>query len=215
MSLEIAALVILGLTVLIGGLVLMRSSDSESGPSGGSRTDRSPKTDQPVQKQNWLIGQSQSVRDQSFHVGQRTVTVGRGMGNFIQIKDENASRKHAQLDGSAQGMTIMDMGSSNGTRVDGHDLESNSPYELGEGNEIEIGDTTFVYRRRGDYEDQALTGSRDAGVSDKETQALGAIGGGDFQQEVEDAVRRAGGDYEQAAEEVGLEPDMIRRIVED
>ena len=60
-------------------------------------------------KYNWLIGRKGSVEGKTFHVGKRVGTIGRGLGNFIQLTDQNASKVHAQFRGAASGMQIKDM----------------------------------------------------------------------------------------------------------
>lgn len=224
MSLEIVALIILVGTVVLVGVFLKASGSSES-PGATPRPDRQQPPGQPAEttpsqskatdeKHNWLIGDSGSVRNKTFFIGDRTGTIGRGVGNFIQVEDGDISRVHAKFDGDGTDMTITDDWSSNGTHVNGDQLEPGEPRPLEDGDEVEIGDATFVYRQSGDYEDQSVTETRNVDVADKETQALGAVGGGDFQQEIEEALERADGDYRKASEELGLRPEMIKQIVD-
>ena len=48
----------------------------------------------------------------------RTVTLGRGTTNQIVIKDERASRQHAEIFASERGWMLRDLASRNGTRID-------------------------------------------------------------------------------------------------
>jgi pSer/pThr/pTyr-binding forkhead associated (FHA) protein len=212
------------LLLLLAGVAIYalggNGSESEtwersSKPTGASGASASPAA-ASNRKYNWLIGQTGDVEGKSFHVGKRTATIGRGIGNFIQTGDENSSRVHAQFKGAASGLKIKDMGSSNGTSVNGEELEADEFRRLEDGDRIEIGDTVLVYRREGDFQDAALTGSKNVQASQqKQTMAFGAVGGaGDLTAQVKVAVERADGDYEKAAQEVGLDPELVKRIVE-
>ena len=215
-----------GLVVLVGLAVLAiyalgGSSDDSDGwepdsPAGSPASSSTSSSASSGRKYNWLIGESGEVEGKSFHLGKRTATIGRGIGNFIQTGDENSSQVHAQFKGAAAGLRIKDMGSSNGTKVNGERLEADEFRRLEDGDRVEIGNTVFVYRREGNFQDAALTGAKNVKASQqKQTQALGAVGGaGDLSAQVREAVARADGDYEKAAQEVGLDAEMVRRIVE-
>ena len=72
--------------------------------------------------------------------------VGRESKNDIVVSDINASRSHAELTRDAQGAWhITDLGSTNGTLVNGFDVAS-QPLE--EGDRITIGTTDFVFTYR-------------------------------------------------------------------
>lgn len=226
MSVTLMLAAVAGLVVLVGLAVVAIyvlggsgddseawESDSPARAGGDSTAGRAATSGR---KYNWLIGESGEVEGKSFHVGKRTATIGRGIGNFIQTGDENSSQVHAQFKGAAAGLRIKDMGSSNGTRVNGEQLEADTFRRLEDGDRVEIGNTVFVYRREGNFQDAALTGAKDVRASQqKQTQALGAVGGaGDLSAQVREAVERADGDYEKAAQEVGLDAEMVQRIVE-
>lgn len=189
-----------------------RNRPASSGVSSGPSAASGP-------KYNWFVGESGDVEGKSFHVGKRTATIGRGIGNFIQIADENSSRVHAQFVGSPSGLKIKDMGSSNGTLVNDDKLDSDEFRRLEDGDRVSIGDTTFVYYRTGDFRDEALTGSKDLQAhQQKQTMAFGAVGGpggGDLKTQIERAVEEADGDYEKAAQKVGLDAELVQKIVED
>src|ERR1041385_4567797 len=54
-------------------------------------------------------------------------------------QDKGVSRRHAIISPSDDGLNIRDLGSTNGTRVNGYKLESNQPYKLADNDEIEFG----------------------------------------------------------------------------
>ncbi len=212
----VAVLVVVALAFVV---VLLRGKSDDDTPSwekGPATTAGSSGARRRASKVNWLVGKSDNVSGQNFHLGERTVTIGRGIGNFIQISDENASRVHAQFKASSVGVKVKDMDSSNGTRLNGEELDPAQPMRLQDGDEIAIGDTVFVYQRAGNFQDQALTGKKDVqAAQQKKTQALGAVGGpgGNFKEQMEAAVAEAGGDFEKAAEKVGIEVDLLKKIV--
>ena len=54
-------------------------------------------------------------------------------------QDAGVSRRHALLFASTNGLYIRDLGSTNGTQVNGVRLEPNQAYRLHEGDQLEIG----------------------------------------------------------------------------
>ena len=67
--------------------------------------------------------------------------------NDIVVSDINASRSHAELTCDPQGIwRITDLGSTNGTLVNGFQVASQ---ELEEGDRVTIGTTNFVFTYRG------------------------------------------------------------------
>ena len=208
--------IILGvLAVLFIALVIsfVRGGSSKEPDYG---REKSRKTTAPSQKLNWLVGKSDSVRGKTFHIGQRTATIGRAVGNFIQIFDDNSSRVHAQFRGTPSRVEVKDMDSSNGTLVNGDELRPDVPRPLSDGDEIKIGDTVFVYRRSGDFEDEALTSQKSVQESqNKKTMAMEGIDfKGDFKAQIEAAMARADGDIDRAAEQLGVDPGVLETLLE-
>ncbi len=91
-----------------------------------------------------------------FALDDKEHVIGRGDDCAIQLVDEKASRNHCKisrqsgdtLDGSgiqANKWVLEDLGSSNGTTVNGHSVSS--PIALEEGLMIGIGTTNAVYLR--------------------------------------------------------------------
>jgi hypothetical protein len=72
------------------------------------------------------------------------ITIGRLGECDVVIKDKGASRRHVQLR-TAEGVTTMtDLGSTNGTRLNGQTVQSGA---LSDGDRITIGTTVLEYRR--------------------------------------------------------------------
>jgi hypothetical protein len=73
-----------------------------------------------------------------------TVTIGRLADCDVVLKDKGASRKHAQLKLRDGAWTLTDLGSTNGTRLNGQTVQSR---ELTDGDKITIGTTVIEFRR--------------------------------------------------------------------
>jgi pSer/pThr/pTyr-binding forkhead associated (FHA) protein len=69
----------------------------------------------------------------------RVSTVGRAVGNTICLDDVTVSAHHAQISHSQEGWWVQDLGSSNGTAVNGVQISTRVP--LTEGDEIRVGNS--------------------------------------------------------------------------
>jgi two-component system response regulator AtoC len=77
------------------------------------------------------------------------VSIGRAETNTIQIHDRSLSRQHARLVIAADGgMTIEDLGSSNGTHVRDAALRPGQPVPIAPGEVIDLGSTMAIVQRR-------------------------------------------------------------------
>lgn len=79
-----------------------------------------------------------------FRLSQEEIHLGRESRNELAINDPEVSRQHSRLVRQGGGYVIEDMGSTNGTFVNGNRI--NSPYALSDGDEIGLGETiTLLY----------------------------------------------------------------------
>ena len=69
--------------------------------------------------------------------------IGRAEENQIQIASSNLSRKHAVIRAVPGGFSITDLGSQNGTFVNGERIVER---RLSDGDTIELGSVRFVFR---------------------------------------------------------------------
>lgn len=83
----------------------------------------------------------------TFTIPPGSTTVGRQAGNDLRLNHPLVSRSHARLDCADETCQITDVGSSNGTTVDGQALTPNTPAPLESGAQIKIGPFAMVYRR--------------------------------------------------------------------
>ena len=70
-----------------------------------------------------------------------SIVIGRGMDCEVVIQDAKASRRHCRLTRSDAGFVLEDLGSKNGTHVDGERITQ--PVTLKPNQTFKIGDTVF------------------------------------------------------------------------
>ncbi len=76
------------------------------------------------------------------------VTLGRARECDIQIIDPSVSREHAKVHVSDAGIAIEDLGSANGTRMQGEPIQSGQTQPLPPGEAVELGGTILMLQRR-------------------------------------------------------------------
>jgi hypothetical protein len=81
--------------------------------------------------------------ERTVTLGSPTVTIGRLADCDVVLNDKGASRKHAQLRLREGTWTITDLGSTNGTRLNGQTIQSR---DLTDGDRITIGSTVIEFR---------------------------------------------------------------------
>jgi FHA domain len=81
----------------------------------------------------------------SFAIPAGRLEIGRLAGTPIQLPDVTVSRRHALIDRSASTVTITDIGSANGTYVNGVRLQG--PRELLDGDEVRLGAVVLRFSR--------------------------------------------------------------------
>jgi two-component system NtrC family sensor kinase len=84
-------------------------------------------------------GNDQGVR---FELEDETVGLGREASNTIQLHDTEISRRHAVIRRTETGCVLTDLGSSNGTFVNGKQIQS---HDLASGDEVQLGSTQMLY----------------------------------------------------------------------
>ena len=70
------------------------------------------------------------------------VTIGRMPDSVITLEDPNVSRNHAEIRPSAQDFLVVDLGSTNGTKINGVKV---SERILQDGDELTFGSTSFRF----------------------------------------------------------------------
>ncbi len=163
----------------------------------------------PSPRRNVLVGTDGDVKGKTFHIGMRTVTIGRSSSNFVQTLDEKASRTHCQLKPSLEGLFVRDMNSRNGVEVNGSQIAGEELLE--DGDEVRVGTACFRYHRR-------LTVARDASMERKNVSSVasrttqkGSLD--DLAKLLDATLRDCDGDVERAAEELGCDVATVEALL--
>ncbi|MGH2732027.1 MAG: FhaA domain-containing protein [Actinomycetota bacterium] len=91
----------------------------------------------------WLVG-SDPPQSWELNAERVTLSIGRLPESDVSLTDPNASRRHAQVLRRDDGWWIMDLGSTNGTLVNGALMKER---RLAPGDVIQIGTTRIEYRK--------------------------------------------------------------------
>jgi pSer/pThr/pTyr-binding forkhead associated (FHA) protein len=81
-----------------------------------------------------------------FAVAIGSTVIGRGEGAQVRLADVGISRQHARLDYDGTRMVLTDLGSTNGTTVNGNRITAAA---LQHGDVIQLGTTTLTFRLDG------------------------------------------------------------------
>ena len=99
-----------------------------------------------------IQGRNRGARyDLAVHEG--AITIGRESGNFVQLDDNEVSRRHAEIRRVEGRFVVGDLKSSNGTYVNNRKVER---ADLTSGDQIQIGRTVMVYSK--DRDDERVIG---------------------------------------------------------
>jgi Protein of unknown function (DUF3662)/FHA domain len=100
--------------------------------------------DQPpaVPTPHLLIQQEGATHHVSLN--KEIVTIGRLADSDVVIQDKGASRRHAQVRTKDGVSTVTDLGSTNGTKLNGQQIQTRT---LEDGDRITVGTTVLEYRR--------------------------------------------------------------------
>ena len=86
---------------------------------------------------------------------QAELSIGRAEDNDLQLMDPKASRHHARVHREGSTYILTDLGSANGTRVNG--VRLTAPHTLQHGERATIGDTDMLYQEPGRSLDDTIT----------------------------------------------------------
>ena len=77
-----------------------------------------------------------------FTLGRQAVTIGRATSSDVVLADANVSRSHARVQPDGDGWAVVDLGSTNGTRVNGSPVRER---RLADGDEITVGNSRLRF----------------------------------------------------------------------
>ncbi|MDZ4199426.1 MAG: FHA domain-containing protein [Kiritimatiellia bacterium] len=89
-----------------------------------------------------LIGMSAEVKGKSFNLDRERVTIGRNATNLISIEHPTVSNNHGTLVREGNRYTLTDLGSTNGTRVNGQEIKE---CVLGPKDLVQFGSLEFLF----------------------------------------------------------------------
>ena len=93
-----------------------------------------------------LIIQRAGEADQTVSLSEPVIHIGRSPDNTLSLPHQEVSRLHAELRVEAQGVTLTDLGSSNGTYLGSQRLLPNQPHLLTDGAVFRIGPFLLTYQ---------------------------------------------------------------------
>ncbi len=99
----------------------------------------------PAQQRSYLLVFEAGVATVHFLHPDHPMVVGRGDQADLRVRDASVSRAHARLTGHSSGALLEDLGSHNGTRVNGERIEGGR--ELQPGDVVLVGTATLVFHR--------------------------------------------------------------------
>jgi len=112
-----------------------------NGPSAGGHGAGYPPPQQPRGSGAALVVDQTNQR---FELRRGSNVVGRGSDSDLQLLDQGISRRHLDVQFDGQWATAYDLGSTNGTTVNGHEISSQV---LRHGDVIRVGHTRVVYHQ--------------------------------------------------------------------
>ncbi|MHA1536873.1 MAG: trypsin-like peptidase domain-containing protein [Alphaproteobacteria bacterium] len=88
------------------------------------------------------------LTDKALAAAGAGLVVGRQLaGSDLLLSDASVSRRHARISGSASELKIEDLGSANGTSVDGRTITEGNPVSLSDGSVVDLGDVSLTLSR--------------------------------------------------------------------
>lgn len=94
----------------------------------------------------WFLQNIQTASVISPPQGAARLSIGRAAGNDIVLNDEAISSRHAVLEMQLSTLLLTDLGSTNGTKVNGQNLSAHRPTALKNGDVVTFGRSSFTLR---------------------------------------------------------------------
>src|SRR4051812_4787417 len=83
--------------------------------------------------------------EQTHELTEEVITLGRVSDNAVQIEHASVSSHHAELLLRGENYALKDLGSTNGTRINGHSIEAEQEVMLNPNDQIEFGHIDVRY----------------------------------------------------------------------
>ena len=100
---------------------------------------------EPMDAGRLVVVQSTNVKKgEEFELDAAPLTIGRGGQNDVALEgDDYASAKHVRIEPRRDGVWVHDLGSTNGTFVNG--IQIDKPKKLSEGDVVRVGETELRF----------------------------------------------------------------------
>ncbi|MGD8624946.1 MAG: FHA domain-containing protein [Anaerolineae bacterium] len=85
---------------------------------------------------------------QELGLDRPTLLIGRGKESDLVLPEQGVSRQHARLQHSPNGWTLIDLGATNGTFVNGQQVPAHEPRLLQPGDRVTIGSSVLALKAR-------------------------------------------------------------------
>lgn len=108
-----------------------------------------------------LVGMSNSVKGQKFELDREEVFIGRNAQNTISVDDSSVSGRHCSITRDGNRYTLVDLGSTNGTRLNGAFV---TKYALRPKDIVQIGSVELMFDGQDVDVDEAAAGATTARV---------------------------------------------------
>jgi Protein of unknown function (DUF3662)/FHA domain len=106
----------------------------------------SERLSEPLQQPDFRRGTARlRIGGRTAIVGSGGATIGRSRDSDVVLDDANVSRHHAEIRPSGASWIIVDLGSTNGVKVNGRRLEPTRAQSLAAGDVIEMGTSRVVF----------------------------------------------------------------------
>jgi hypothetical protein len=98
----------------------------------------------PPRRSKLVVVKSPTLKEGTgYTLDSQPLTIGRGGDNAVRVEDEYASSRHAQVQARRDGTWVQDIGSTNGTYVNG--LKLTRPRKLSPGDVVRVGETELRF----------------------------------------------------------------------
>ena len=112
-----------------------------------------------------LVVEQGKQAGQEFRLSRPTVLLGRDPDSDIALTEQGVSRHHARLEQSPQGWTVIDLGATNGTFVNGRRIPPHKPIPIQPGDRLSISNTVLALQEVSQPVQPALRAQRHPLVS--------------------------------------------------
>lgn len=159
---------------------------------------------------HWLEGIGGSVAGDTYRVGDG-IDLGRDASNDIQVTEGGVSREHCRFRTDGEHLVVEDLGSTNGTLLNGRRLEAGERYQLESDDLVEAAGVSLLYHLEADFEEDACEKSGEVAVLSSAAATV-EVDNKHLREQIDEELERVGGDVEKAADILNMDPEAVRRL---